>query len=372
MWFRNLIDDVDLGGIDYLVISNAIYALSIFTIFTMLERSNNPDMVFLLTILQQSSQVIMILLFYGIQFECKEDLKIIPVGPLIFAVLLISFFNIYAAILVGMIARLGFSKFSRSESVFRYKLFFGVVALGLIHSITRTFVEINFVFYVLLVCFCLQLMFKHSQFEVFKLKGLPSVKFSNIFKRCLLDTVILIPPIAINLVFFWFSTNDDYLRLQTLFYILAASGFFHAIIERLVFNKYKDALKAGLSVKFLLLMGFALCLITVFFASWFSLGPIGYVFLIFSSMYGVFFSNWLSLGRVRLSSSQLLRVSIYQAMVFVMVFTAAFIFGDASFITAILWILVHSIFQPLALLSVLFPERRELQVLGSFIRGESS
>ena len=372
MKLRNLIDGVDLGGVNYLLISNAIYALSIFTIFAMLERSNNSEMIFLLTILQQLSQVIMVILFYGIQFECKADLKVISVGPLIVGVLLISFFNIYAAILLGMVARLGFSKFSRSESVFRYKLFLGVVAVGLTHLVTRAFVEINFVFYVLLVCFCVQLLFKHSQFEVFRLKGLPSVKFTNVSKRCLLDAVILIPPVVINLVYFWYATNEDYLRLQTLFYVLAASGFFHAIIERLVFNQYKDALSAGLKQKFLMLMGLSLCFITVFVASWFSVGPMGFAFLILSSMYGVFFSNWLSQGRMRFSSSQLLRVSIYQAVVFVTVFTLALIFGDASFTTTIVWLLVHSIFQPLALLSVLFPESRQLQPLGSFIRGESA
>lgn len=372
MKLRNLIEGVDLGGVNYLLISNALYALSIFTIFAMLERSNNSEMVFLLTILQQSSQIIMIILFYGIQFECKEELKIISVGPLIVGVLLISFFDIYAAILLGMIARLGFTKFSRSESVIHYKLFFGVLAVGLTHFLTSTFVEINLIFYVLLACFCIQLSFKHSQFEVFRLKSLPNVKFVNICKRCLLDAVILMPPIVINLVFFWYTTNEDYLRLQTLFYVLAASGFFHAIIERIVFNQYKDTLSAGLSAKFLFFMGLALCIITLFVASWFSVGPMGFVFLIISSMYGVFFSNWLSQGRMRLSSSQLLRVSMYQAVIFVTVLTLALIFGDASFTTSIVWLLIHSLFQPLALLSVLFPERRQLRALGSFIRGESS
>ena len=365
MKLRNLINGVDLGGVNYLLISNALYALSIFSIFAMLESSNNSQMVFLLTILQQTSQVAMIILFYGVQFECKEDLKVISVAPLIIGILLISFLNIYAAILLGMIARLGFTKFSRSESVFRFKLFLGVVAIGLIHFITNAFVEINFIFYALLMCFCIQLLFKHSQFEVFRLKGLPSVKFINICKRCLLDVVI-------NLVFFWYATNEDYLRLQTLFYVLAASGFFHAIIERIAFNQYKDTLSTGLSVKFLCLMGLVLCTITVFVASWFSVGPTGYVFLIISSMYGVFFSNWLSQGRIRLSSSQLLRVSMYQAMVFMTVFTSAIFFGDASFNTAIVWLLIHSIFQPLALLSVLFPESRQLRALGSFIRGDST
>lgn len=368
----SLIDGVDFSGVNYLLISNALYSLSIFTIFAMLERSNNSEAVFFLTAIQQSSQVLMIILFYGIQFECKEDLKVISVGPLIVGILLISFFNIYAAILLAMIARLGFSKFSRSESVFRYKLFLVVVALGLTHSKTGAFVEINFVFYAILVCFCVQLLFKHSQFEVFRLKGLPNVKFTNICKRCLLDTVILIPPIVINLVFFWYATNEDYLRLQTLFYVLAASGFFHAIIERLVFNQRKDALSDGLSAKFLLLMGLVLCLITVFVASWFSVGPMGFVFLIFCSMYGIFFSHWLSQGRMRLSSSQLLRVSIYQAVVFVIVFTAALIFGDTSLTATVVWVLVHAILQPLGLISGLFPERRLLQKLGSFIRGGSA
>ena len=372
MKLREFTDGVDLSGVNYLLISNALYALSIFTIFAILERSNNSEMVFLLTVLQQSSQVLMIIIFYGIQLECKEDLKIIPVGPLIIGILLISFFNIYAAILLAMIARLGFSKFSRSESFFCYKLFSGVIAVGIIHFLIGGLVEINAVFFALLMCFCVQLLFKHSQFEVFRLKKLPKLKFMNILKRCLLDAVIVLPPIAINFVYFWSATDEDYLRLQTLFYVLAASGFFHAFIERLAFNQYKDALTTVLSAKLLWLLGLSLSCITLSVASWFSVDWMGFLFLSLSSVYGVFFSHWLARGRLCMSSHQSLRVSIYQALVFVAVFTIAFILGDASYITVVMLLLVHSIFQPLGLLSVLFPENWLLRPIERLINKGST
>ena len=306
----------DYRDVAFLPISSVVYAAIILFAFRSLSASGAAQEIYYLTLLQQASAIVVVYLFYGVNFDPDVEKRHYSVVPLVVLIIIISFLNVYLAIFFGMVARVGFSKFTRYSEKSSFMILVVIVGYFGHLFLNKSHVTLDIVVAALLISFAIQIAFGHQLVELANISRLRVRNFTWAIIRSSLDFSILVPPIIINYLYFKFGSPEDFIELQRIFFTLAGSSVFVALVERLVFDRTSSGSHATISVSEILLLGAVLSIICSIIGLFVGLSLSNFPFLIYSAFYGIFFGTVLAKVRSNISAMQAMLIGAIQLACF--------------------------------------------------------
>ena len=215
-----------------------------------------------------------------------------------------------------MVGRVGFSKFTRYSERSNFLILAVIVGyLGLLF-LNQSQVTLDIVVAAILISFAIQIGFGHQLVELANVSRLRGRNFTWAIMRSSLDFSILVPPIFINYLYFKFGSPEDFIELQRIFFTLAGSSIFGALVERLVFDRTSSGSDDTISVPEILLLGAVLSVICSIIGLFVGLSLSSFPFLIYSAFYGIFFGTVLAKVRSNILAMQAMLIGAFQLACF--------------------------------------------------------